>query len=90
MRGVYQLNIFIHGHGGPASHASAAKLFRNGQLVVSAWAQQPTDTAASSNGASLLLEAGDAVYVKLWANKRIFEDDDAHYNTFSGHLLFTV
>ena len=86
VRGVYQFSFFVYGG---TSHPGAAKLYKNGQFVVVAYEHQPTHGASSSNGASLLLEAGDVVYVKLWHYAWIY-DDQNHISTFSGHLLFTV
>ena len=87
VRGVYQFSFFLHGGG--AGHGTGAVLVKNGQPVVIAWEHQPTHSVNPSNGASLLLEAGDVVYVKLWQNAWIY-DSQNHHSTFSGHLLFTM
>ncbi|XP_032433006.1 complement C1q-like protein 4 [Xiphophorus hellerii] len=44
---------------------------------------------SASNGASLLLEAGDVVFVRLWSG-HVVHDDENHICTFSGHLLFPM
>ncbi|XP_014907489.1 complement C1q-like protein 2 [Poecilia latipinna] len=44
---------------------------------------------SASNGVSLLLEAGDVVFVRLWSGHVIY-DDENHICTFSGHLLFPM
>jgi len=85
VRAVYQFNIFVLGQGG---RVSAASLYRNGQRVVTAYQHQSSGFGSASNGVSLLLEAGDVVYVKLLNNAWIY-DDRNHHSTFSGHLLFT-
>ncbi|XP_062315654.1 complement C1q-like protein 2 isoform X1 [Osmerus eperlanus] len=88
VRGTYQFQFYIGAHG-HASYVSAAVLVRNGQHIFIAYEQQPSGYGTSSNGASLLLEEGDVVFLKLWHNSRIFDNDHNH-STFSGHLLFTM
>jgi len=87
VRAVYQFNIFVHGNGG-RKRRSGASLYKNGQRVVIAYRYQSRGSGSTSNGVSLLLEAGDVVYVKLLNNAWIY-DDRNHHSTFSGHLLFT-
>ncbi|XP_063048104.1 complement C1q-like protein 2 [Engraulis encrasicolus] len=88
VRGVYQFLMFAHGHG-HASHPVVIALFKNGELIVTAWSHQRTYSVNPSNGASLQLEVGDEVYVKLWANARVFDNENRH-TSFSGHLLFPM
>uniref|UniRef100_A0A8C5DKK6 Cerebellin 10 n=1 Tax=Gouania willdenowi TaxID=441366 RepID=A0A8C5DKK6_GOUWI len=88
VRGVYHFEFYIHGHGHP-SRASGATLMKNGQKICLAYEYQTNGTAASSNGATLLLEVGDVVFLRLFANTWIY-DSTNHHNTFSGHLLFTM
>ncbi|XP_063048059.1 cerebellin-1-like [Engraulis encrasicolus] len=88
VRGVYQFLMFAHGHG-HASHPVVIALFKNGEHIVTAWSHQRTYSVNPSNGASLQLEVGDVVYVKVWANARVFDNVNRH-TTFSGHLLFPM
>uniref|UniRef100_A0A667YBP2 C1q domain-containing protein n=1 Tax=Myripristis murdjan TaxID=586833 RepID=A0A667YBP2_9TELE len=88
VRGVYHFEFHV-GAGGHRSYASSAFLVKNGQFICSAWEEQPSHYGSSSNGASLPLEVGDVVFLRLWKNTRIF-DNESHHSTFSGHLLFTM
>ncbi|XP_071325281.1 collagen alpha-2(VIII) chain-like [Trachinotus anak] len=42
-----------------------------------------------SNGVTLELEKGDVVFLRLPANKGLYDNNESH-NTFSGFLLFTL
>ncbi|KAG8002778.1 Complement C1q-like protein 2, partial [Nibea albiflora] len=88
VRGAYHFEFYI-GASGHASHPSAAVLVKNGEQIFVAYDHRPTNYGTSANGATLLLEVGDVVFLRLWANTRIY-DDGNHYSTFSGHLLFTM
>ncbi|KAL2083041.1 hypothetical protein ACEWY4_020814 [Coilia grayii] len=88
IRGVYFFVVFIHGVG-HASTPTGVSLQKNGELVVIAYAHQPSHSLTASNGASLLLKEGDVVYVKLWPGAWVY-DNQNHYTTFSGHLLFPM
>ncbi|XP_062376315.1 complement C1q-like protein 2 [Sardina pilchardus] len=88
VRGVYNFVLFVLG-AGHASIPTGVTLHKNGEHVVIAWSNQPSRYDATSNGASLLLEVGDVVYVKLWPNSWV-HDDHNHHTTFSGHLLFPM
>ncbi|XP_030580204.1 complement C1q tumor necrosis factor-related protein 3-like [Archocentrus centrarchus] len=88
VRGAYYFGLTLHGHGDPA-YPTAARLFKNGELIFSAWEHQPANSPSTSNGASLLLEVGDQVLVRLWAGAKIYDDSNYH-SIFRGHLLFTM
>ncbi|XP_058498193.1 multimerin-2-like [Solea solea] len=87
VRGAYHFEFYIGAHG--SSHPSAAVLVKNGQHIFSAHEHRPSHYGTSSNGATLHLEVGDVVFLRLRENSRIY-DDGNHYSTFSGHLLFTM
>ncbi|XP_039460713.1 heavy metal-binding protein HIP-like [Oreochromis aureus] len=88
VRGVYNFELTLHGHGDNA-YPTSARLFMNKELIFTAWEHQATHSPSASNGGSLLLDAQDQVYVRLWPGARIF-DDYNHHTTFRGHLLFTM
>ncbi|XP_030603132.1 uncharacterized protein LOC115792654 [Archocentrus centrarchus] len=88
VRGAYHFEWYV-GAVGDASHATCAVLFKNGEQIFAAYELQPSHYGTSSNGASLVLEAGDQVFLHLCANAKIY-DNQNHHNTFSGHLLFTM
>ncbi|XP_049921942.1 complement C1q-like protein 2 [Epinephelus moara] len=86
VRGAYHFEFYI-GAIGHASHASGAYLVKNGGHIFSTWSHQQSGYGSSANGATLLLEVGDVVSLRQWANTRIYGN---RYSTFSGHLLFTM
>ncbi|XP_062376318.1 complement C1q-like protein 2 [Sardina pilchardus] len=88
VRGVYNFVLFVYGYG-HASAPTAVSLHKNGEHVVLAYSRHTSGYEEGSNGASLLLEVGDVVYVKLWPNSWV-HDNQNHHTTFSGHLLFSM
>ncbi|KAL2083537.1 hypothetical protein ACEWY4_021310 [Coilia grayii] len=88
VRGVYHFVLFVIGE----EHASTPTgiiLYKNGEHVIIAYQRNPNQTVTPANAASLLLEVGDVVYVKLYPNAWVY-DNQNHYTTFSGHLLFPM
>ncbi|KAM4605294.1 cerebellin-1-like [Polymixia lowei] len=86
-KGVYMIKATNFDYG--SSHGAAAGLIKNGQHVVSIYGRQAANTVNAANGATLLLEVGDVVYIRLGAGHRLY-DNQHHHTTFSGHLLFTM
>ncbi|KAF4094705.1 hypothetical protein G5714_023783 [Onychostoma macrolepis] len=71
------------------SYPSTVTIMKNGQKMVVAHANQAQGVLNSSKGVVLILEVGDVVYVRLWANTRI-QDNGLNHNAFSGYLLFPL
>uniref|UniRef100_A0A087XN19 C1q domain-containing protein n=1 Tax=Poecilia formosa TaxID=48698 RepID=A0A087XN19_POEFO len=87
VRGAYHFEFYIYGHG--SSNPTSAVLVKNREQIFTAWTTQPEGGQKTSNGVTLLLNVGDVVFLRMWANSRIHDNPDRH-NTFSGHLLFTI
>ncbi|XP_072231733.1 complement C1q-like protein 2 [Leuresthes tenuis] len=86
VKGAYHFEWYVSGQGGPTSGAA---LVRNGERIFLAYEHQRYQFASSSNGATLLLESGDQVFVQQWHHSRIY-DNQNHHTTFSGRLLFIM
>uniref|UniRef100_A0A8C6UJZ5 C1q domain-containing protein n=1 Tax=Neogobius melanostomus TaxID=47308 RepID=A0A8C6UJZ5_9GOBI len=87
VRGAYHFEFYILAHGG--SHSSAVGLVKNREHVFITGEHQTNAYGTAANGVTLLLEAGDVVSLRLWENHVIY-DDQNHYSSFSGHLLFPM
>uniref|UniRef100_M3ZRY7 C1q domain-containing protein n=1 Tax=Xiphophorus maculatus TaxID=8083 RepID=M3ZRY7_XIPMA len=88
VRGAYHFEFHLHGLG-HASYPTGAVLVKNGDPIFTAYEHQASYSVSPSNGATLLLETGDVVFLLQRQNTRIY-DSQSHFTTFSGHLLFTV
>ncbi|XP_039473938.1 complement C1q tumor necrosis factor-related protein 3-like [Oreochromis aureus] len=86
VRGVYHFLWTIYGHG---EIPVGAVLFRNEEHISLAYERPRSGGVSASNAASLLLEAGDQVSVRLYTQSRI-ADSQNRQTTFSGHLIFTM
>ncbi|XP_030196914.1 complement C1q-like protein 4 [Gadus morhua] len=72
---------------------SVMSLMKNEQKMVSTWDTLGEDNEDSATNAAVLqLDAGDSVYIKLYATREVHDDlsSTGHYNTFSGFLLFPL
>ncbi|XP_063062315.1 complement C1q tumor necrosis factor-related protein 4-like isoform X2 [Engraulis encrasicolus] len=88
IRGAYWFSLTVYGLGHQTIH-TAASLLKNGGHVVIVYCHQPVYSGSCSNGASLLLEVGDEVFVRLHPGAWV-RDIPQHPTTFSGHLLFPM
>ncbi|XP_076028037.1 complement C1q tumor necrosis factor-related protein 4-like [Genypterus blacodes] len=88
VRGVYYIRFTANA---PADFTLSSVLYKNGGQIQLIAHEQPSgygsDTA--SNGAALLLEAGDTLSMQLWHNTQVW-DNSNHHSTFSGFLLFPM
>ncbi|XP_058630004.1 uncharacterized protein LOC131539421 [Onychostoma macrolepis] len=88
LKGAYMFRISVYGNTA-LSNPSTIYLMKNEEHVVIAHGDQSQGVLNSSNGAVLILEVGDVVYVRLWSGRRIYDDGENH-STFSGYLLFPL
>ncbi|KAK1798923.1 hypothetical protein P4O66_007197 [Electrophorus voltai] len=88
VKGVYKFEIFAYAEGSD-SYPVTVSIIKNAQEVFMIHGHQRAHAVNASNGASLLMEAGDVVYVQLWENRIIMDNAHCH-STFSGHLLFRM
>ncbi|KAL7846358.1 hypothetical protein SRHO_G00213380 [Serrasalmus rhombeus] len=87
LRGVYYFRFNLVGSS--KSHMLAVCLYKNHEKIfdVSKYPQGTNEYAVG--GATLLLEKGDQVYVKLRSDSQITDDNNNHCS-FSGFLLFAM
>ncbi|XP_063047275.1 multimerin-2-like isoform X1 [Engraulis encrasicolus] len=86
-RGVYFFVVFVLGQGG--STTTGVWLFKNDKRFALAWSRQQDGFTKPSNGASVVMEKGDEVYVKLVSSSWV-HDNQNNNCVFSGHLLFPM
>ncbi|XP_012722071.2 caprin-2 [Fundulus heteroclitus] len=88
--GAYRFEWYI---GVQSKKQTAVALVKNNQRVFTALEGEEdgssTSFSSASNAATLLLKAGDVVFVRLWPKYVVF-DNENHLCTFSGHLLFPM
>ncbi|XP_067117764.1 complement C1q tumor necrosis factor-related protein 3-like [Osmerus mordax] len=88
VRGVYVFSFSAFHHGTGA--LTGMSLTRNGHNIVSVYDQKSGSVDDMAfNSATLLLEAGDQVFMRLWANCMLY-DDGSNFNTFGGHLIYPM
>ncbi|XP_030236429.1 C1q-related factor-like [Gadus morhua] len=86
--GMYYFSYTMYS-GSPTTN-SVVGLMKNGQMIVTTWDTAGGDiNDSATNAAVLQLEAGDFVYIQLYANRNIY-DDNGRYNTFSGLMLYPL
>lgn len=89
VRGVYYFRYTMYNNNAGQAN-SVLSLMMNSQRLVSTWDTVGNDYHDSATNAAVVqLEAGDSVFVQLYAS-RVLYDDGYYYNTFSGFLLFTL
>ncbi|XP_041933408.1 complement C1q tumor necrosis factor-related protein 3-like [Alosa sapidissima] len=88
VRGVYYIRFTVMDH--LAGRIMYIKMYKNGEQVMFL-GEYDTDGHSSylSSGATLQLEVGDVVNMRLPAGYRLY-DDSGNHNTFSGFLLFPL
>ncbi|XP_056156076.1 cerebellin 11 [Lampris incognitus] len=89
VKGVYFFRFSGYGFAG---NDMGLSIFKGSQRMMSAYEHKSTAERNdnSSNGVTLLLEAGEVVYMRLWINTWVFIDRRYDYCSFSGFLLFPM
>ncbi|XP_036383859.1 complement C1q-like protein 3 [Megalops cyprinoides] len=87
VKGVYFFSFTNFGYMSNGAHIGTT-LYKNDEHIVSAFQYKTDNTEdVSSSAATLVLEVGDQVYVRLPSGFKVY--DDAHDRcSFSGFLLF--
>uniref|UniRef100_UPI0037E8AF21 complement C1q-like protein 2 n=1 Tax=Semicossyphus pulcher TaxID=241346 RepID=UPI0037E8AF21 len=89
VKGMYFFRFSMFNNLNPAPN-SVVSIMKNEQQLTSVWDTSGSDANdMGSNAVVIPLEVGDNVYVRLHANRLVY-DDGMNYNTFCGFLLFTT
>ncbi|XP_032439974.1 collagen alpha-1(VIII) chain-like isoform X2 [Xiphophorus hellerii] len=82
--GIYYFTFFYHAGG---SQVLSLALMKNNEKVVTTYDHKTSQDGDDSGGnaALLQLQQGDQVYVRMYANSHVWQND--HITTFSGVLL---
>ncbi|KAL7846385.1 hypothetical protein SRHO_G00213650 [Serrasalmus rhombeus] len=87
LRGVYYFRFNVLGHSN--SHRLAVYLYKNHEKISDVTEFPEGTYEYAVGGATLLLQKGDQVYVKLGNESQIYDNSDNHC-TFSGFLVFAM
>ncbi|KAK2882333.1 complement C1q-like protein 4 [Channa argus] len=87
IRGVYRFEWHVGAPGN--SYNVGVHLVKNKDLIANAYEVQSSGYASTSQSVTLILQAKDVVFLRLWSGSRLY-DNANHQSTFSGHLLFTI
>jgi len=89
VKGVYYFRFTGYGF---ASNDMGLSIFKGNERMMSAYDYKSSGDTSDviSNGVTLLLEAGDVIYMRMWVNTWVRVDYRYDYTSFSGFLLFPV
>ncbi|XP_059193435.1 collagen alpha-1(VIII) chain-like [Centropristis striata] len=85
VKGAYHFEWHVGAHG----YTAGGLLVKNSTPIFLAYEKQTAHFGTASNSATVLLEVGDTVVVRLWPHTKVY-DNWNHHTTFSGHLLFLM